>query len=98
MQTSPGQHIQTIAGHHYTADPTGLIEAVAPEDVSELLRVGCKIWHAPEPPAPPAAAEPGEIELPPNPTGFGVAVAEQPTAPPDPAAAGHHEAPEKSEQ
>jgi hypothetical protein len=108
MQTTPGQRIFTISGRHYAADQDGVILEVDPEDVSELSRVGCRIVPAeiPTPPAAPTPEQVAELET-------AVAVAEgQPgtevavvrnseeitvTVELDPAAAGHHEAPERSE-
>jgi hypothetical protein len=57
MQTTPGQRIFTISGQHYTADENGLIEKVDAEDVSELMRVGCRIVAAEIPPTPERVAE-----------------------------------------
>jgi hypothetical protein len=92
MQTSPGQRIQTITGHLYTADAQGFIDNVDGDDVSELARVGCRVVaQPPEEPEPPlAAAEPLEVSghLPQHDGGvFDL----------EPAAIGHHEAPERSE-
>jgi hypothetical protein len=125
MQTTPGQRIMTIAGHHYAADAAGFINDVDPADASELQRVGCRplgesvlspvgIAQAALAPevvglavpvelaAPPAAELPvgtvqDVIDLPAEPTGFGLAVKPVAEEALDPAAAGHHEAPERSE-
>jgi hypothetical protein len=88
MQTTPGQRITTISGHHYNADAAGFINDVDPEDLSELQRVGCRpVGTAVELPAP---EPPPAVEDLPKPTQV-----EETGLEPD--AAGHHEAPERSE-
>jgi hypothetical protein len=85
MQTTPGQRITTISGHHYAADADGFIDDVDPEDRSELQRVGCRV----------AVDLPVEkAEAPVDPVAQQI-MRETETL--DPAAAGHHEEPERSE-
>jgi hypothetical protein len=107
MQTTPGQRIMTIAGHHYAADAAGFINDVDPEDRSELLRVGCRIVglavELPAEPsnetaksdAVPAIVAPGQQW---DEDGKELPTAAAATEPLDPAAAGHHEEPERSAQ
>jgi hypothetical protein len=91
MQTTPGQRIMTIAGHHYAADEAGFINDVDSEDRSELQRVGCRIVGlAVELPAPEPSNETAQSDAVPEP-----AAPEETGL--EPAAAGHHEAPERSE-
>jgi hypothetical protein len=92
MQTTPGQTIHTIAGHHYYADAAGIIEDVDPADVGELQRVGCRRMPPPPPVDPPEAAQ--QIMREPKPLEPAAELRQILTD----SAAGHHEAPEHSEQ